>query len=393
MRNRQEQDYLDYLLLEACENSKGILIYKGEDGANYEATISELIEYGANPQAYDQRNGTLAIMFCAKMGNHEGYKILADLSNFETTNASGSTILHCAIIGGNSEIIADVVDRAPNIIDWRNSANETALTQAINQGNNKALKILLDAGVSPNSSSRFSGQEMTILVHAISCGNNEAVRILVDAGADTGNILYDSYLGRDISLLERSADKNKRGAINSIVSCLDSIAERGVENEENLAIVLRDLENPVIQQFLDKKNTLMIAVILNDGDSIIERFDSLEKSKVENPQIFTQEERALISNLRQLKEKMIVALESAPINQNLSPEIALCIAMTDLIKNVQSEEDKDWRKSAFKDRYPSFSEEQNRIVNKLVEEFYTPAKTPEINSYSHTLGDSNCIVM
>jgi ankyrin repeat protein len=209
MRSESEQ-FLDKLLLEASVNSSGAAKYLAEDGQEYEITIDDLILSGADPDICYVENGLTPIMLCALRQNLEGYEILADISNFEIQSAGGSTILHHAIQGGSDEIIDDIISRAPEMLDTKNSRNETPTMRAVNCGRENALEMLLRAGVDPNSYSQYEGMEMCILAHAISCGQMNMVKLLIQYGAWVDHVIYDSESQQnDATLLEWCFMKNK----------------------------------------------------------------------------------------------------------------------------------------------------------------------------------------
>lgn len=398
MRSELER-VLDKLLLEASGASTGTTKYLDVDGQEYEVTIAELISNGADPNIYHVEDGLTPIMGCALVQNLEGYKILADISDFRNQSADGSTILHNAIEGESYEIIDDIISRAPWIVNITNSRNETPIMLAVNCGRENALEMLLRAGVDPNSYSKYEGMEMCILAHAISCGQMNMVKLLIQHGAWVEHVIYDDeYQQNDDTLLEWCVIRNQKSAINSIVSCLSHIAER--PDHADLACILRDLEiNPKIRQSLNKENTAMIAVLLGEGDLIIDEYKKRLEESGSVEEAFSEEEKKLIDDLRQFKEKLRDGLELLQENPaDMPSEIAISMVMIDLTKDVMEAENEEWRESCFSNKYPEFSRAQSEVVNNYIENFKNPSKESKVPSSiagkpSFNSGKGSCIVM
>lgn len=397
MRSELEQ-FWDELLLEASGTSNGTAKYMDADGQEHEVTIAELISNGADPYIYYAENGLTPIMKCVLAQNFEGYKILADISNFEIQSTGGLTILHHAIQGGSAEIIDDIVSRAPEIINTKNSRNETPIIRALNCGRENALEILLRGGADSNSYSEYEGKEMCILAHAISCGQMNMVKLLIQYGAWVEHVIYDDESQQnDATLLEWCVMKNKKSAINDIVSCLNHIAER--RDHEDLAFILQDLEsNPEIRQSLNKENTAVIAVLLGEGDLVIDEYEKRLEKSGNFEEAFIEAEKKLIDDLRQFKEKLRDGLELLQENPDMPCEIAVCMVMIDLTKDVMEAENEEWRESVFSNKYPEFSRAQSEVVNNYIENFKNPSKESKVPSSitenpSFNSGKGSCIMM
>jgi len=395
---RELERFLDELLLEASDSSTGTAKYLDADGKECEVTIADLILNGADPDVYYVKDELTPIMLCALNQNLEGYKILADISSFEIQSVDGSTILHHAIRGGNDEIIEDIISRAPGILDAKNLRDQTPIMRAINYGRDNALEMLLRAGVDPNSYSKYLGNQRCVLAHAISCDKMSMVKLLINYGAWVDQVICDEkFQHNNSTLLKWCVMNNKQSAINSIVSCLSHIAER--PDHADLAFILRDLEiNPEIRQYLNKENTAMIAVIFGEGDLIIDEYEKRLEESGNFEEAFSEAEKKLITDLRQFKEKLRNGLELLQENPDMPSEIAVCMVMIDLTKDVMEAENEEWRESCFSNKYPEFSRAQSEVVNNYIENFKNPSKkskapSPITGNPSVNSSNVSCIIM
>ena len=262
----------------------------------------------------------------------------------------------------------------------------------------KDLGQVLRAGVDPNSYSKYLGNQRCVLAHAISCDKMTMVKLLIQQGAWLEQVICDEkFQHNNSTLLEWCVMNNKQSAINTIVSCLSHIAER--PDHADLAFILGDLEiNPEIRQYLNKENTAMIAVILGEGDLIIDEYEKRLEESGNFEEAFSEAEKKLITDLRQFKEKLRDGLELLQENPDMPSEIAFCMVMIDLTKDVMEAENEEWRESVFRNNYPQFSSGQSEVVNNYIENFKNPlkkSKSPSPITGNPSVNSSNvsCIIM
>ena len=79
-------------------------------------------------------------------------------------------------------------------------------------------------------------------------------------------------------------------------------------------------------------------------------------------------------------------------------EIAVCMVMIDLTKDVMEAENEEWRESVFRNNYPQFSSGQSEVVNNYIENFKNPSKkskalSPITGNPSLNSSNISCIIM
>ena len=150
-------------------------------------TARRLVDASANVDLADQ-NGFTPLMVAAMHGNLEIFQLLLARSTnlrAEAQTKNGQDVLGLALDGGNPEIIKTVVDRLPQMPQWKTSTRR-ALTAAVQAGNKQQIRSLLGKHSTPPTP---EGRDVPFLAYSIAGNNLSLFSTLLECGADPNTVL------------------------------------------------------------------------------------------------------------------------------------------------------------------------------------------------------------
>lgn len=147
--------------------------------------VKELIENQANIEVKNL-NGDTALMLAVKAGNNQIIKMLIEAgANIQTENNDNLTLLMIAAISGNLSLVNDLISLGIDLN--KNSGGKTALMYAAFYGHSDVVEVLVNANVDESrkvSVDDCDEKGMTALMWAIDKGNTKCAKILIENKTD-----------------------------------------------------------------------------------------------------------------------------------------------------------------------------------------------------------------
>jgi ankyrin repeat protein len=150
-------------------------------------TARRLVDAGANVDLAD-KNGFTPLMAGAMHANLEIFQLLLERStnlHAEAQTNDGQDLMGLALDGGNPEIIESVVERLPQMPQWKTSTRR-ALTAALQAGNKQQIRSLLGKHATPPTP---EGRDVPFLAYSIAGNNISLFSTLLECGADPNTVL------------------------------------------------------------------------------------------------------------------------------------------------------------------------------------------------------------
>ncbi|XP_052003440.1 NF-kappa-B inhibitor cactus-like [Xyrauchen texanus] len=149
--------------------------------------VEALLNAGADPDALD-RNGQTALHLCCEHGEVDCLSVILkhyahDSSHhLEIRNYEGLTPLHLAVQNGDKKLAKMLLDSGAEFNAGDNKSGRSPLIHAVENNSNDMVNFLIESGCNVNAQS-YSGN--TALHSACGRGQIEIVRILLKNGADS----------------------------------------------------------------------------------------------------------------------------------------------------------------------------------------------------------------
>lgn len=157
-------------------------------GTGQVVAIRALLKFGADPNGADEV-GTTPLMAAACVATPavgHRYSLVQALleggADPESGNEWGMTALHFAARGGDTDVMAILLRRAPCTLNMADNMDYTALSHAAKFGPCYAVSYLLSAGASDEALLAHTGN--SALLRSIEEGQEDKVRLLLDEGMD-----------------------------------------------------------------------------------------------------------------------------------------------------------------------------------------------------------------
>ncbi len=236
--------------------------------------------------AIKNKNGQSSIQLAVKQGNIKIVKALLSMKtiNINETNSEGRTILHDAVINGETEIVNELIKHSAdvNIVDKN---NRNVLFDAIAFGEDKLISKILSTGELDINIADSNGH--TVLHNHEVLENDELAKKLLYYGADPTindkegkNFLFHTALRGEegMELLDIAIDKgcnlngrirNNNSILMEIMFAFASISDAEKERRSGLM--------EMAKKFV--KNGIDINAINNQGETVL--FDAVRKNDVE----------------------------------------------------------------------------------------------------------------
>lgn len=152
-------------------------------GANVDARRLVSDNNVRRPHFFTQ-DGATALSTAALNGDEEMTRLLIKhRANPSIRDKVGQTPLHRAASAGATSVVRELVKAYPEITDVTANSAMTALTLAVWREHVETVRVLLDAGASPNA----ADAGFTPLMQACRMRAVELVRLLLRAGADAND--------------------------------------------------------------------------------------------------------------------------------------------------------------------------------------------------------------
>lgn len=367
----------EFFLCKAAERSNGVVDVRnfmlGQNSEKYENLNGDeiwiysiadlLVNEGASPFFLDPQRHCLPIMLAAKAGNWDGFMQLVDAMAVHPNypimpDYRNRTILHCAAIGANPQIIAFIVEN-----------------------------MLQD---SPNLLHRIDDQGLTPLLEtcffARNLDNYEAMSLLLKAGSNLDRIINEE--GEAQSLMSYLARLNVSRSLNNLVANISNISFNSQNDCSDLKDVVSDLRNPEIRAHLSKRNNMLAAILVPVGVSdIVEEFNA--RNALNQDFIsFSERDVQTIEELRVIKNRVAQAMEDLrapdPLTQGEILKV-ICMVCDKMLDHAQAFNIKPFESREFIDHnYEGLSEVQNQLIKSVL-------VTMESESRSVTVREANSL--
>ncbi|MEZ0225504.1 MAG: ankyrin repeat domain-containing protein [Alphaproteobacteria bacterium] len=126
-----------------CKGKTG-LMFAAENGHEYAAKL--LLELHSDINAVDQ-TGMTALLYAAEAQHPNVVSLLLEKgASPQAAESSGWNAIHLAARKGNTQVLEMLLAKAPSMIDKRNNDELTPLRIAVANGNDDAVRFLLDRG-------------------------------------------------------------------------------------------------------------------------------------------------------------------------------------------------------------------------------------------------------
>ena len=244
-----------------------------------------LIKNKCNP-IIKNNEGQSSIQIAIKQGNHKVVKALLSMGiiNINETNAEGRTILHDAVINGETEIVGELMKHSPDI-NIKDKHKRNILFDAIAYGDDKLISKILSTGELEINAIDIYGN--TVLHTNEVLTNDDLAKKLLNYGANPTindkegkNFLFHTALrGKDgLELLDLAIEKgcNLNGRIRNNNSILMEI----MFTFTNLSDTEKERRSGLIEmakKFV--KNGIDVNAINDQGETVL--FDAVRKNDVE----------------------------------------------------------------------------------------------------------------
>jgi ankyrin repeat protein len=150
-------------------------------------TARRLVDAGAQVDLADG-SGFTPLMAAATHGNLAMFQLLLARStnlHAETQTKDGQDLLGLALDGGNPQIIKTVIERLPQMPQWKIST-QRALNAALQVANKDQIRSLLRKHSTPPTP---EGRNVPFLAYSIAGNNSSLFRTLLECGADPNTVL------------------------------------------------------------------------------------------------------------------------------------------------------------------------------------------------------------
>jgi len=197
-------------------------------------TARRLVDAGAQVDLAD-KNGFTPFMAAAMHGNLEIFQLLLARStnlHAEAQMKDGQDLLGLALDGGNPEIIKTVVERVPQMPEWKTSTRR-ALNAALQVGNKQQIRLLLGKHSAPPTP---EGRNVPFLAYSIAGNNSSLFSTLLECGADPNTVL-PSRCDKDFLALLPS--KSLRSYVEDDRSLTVSMLAAGLGQEDYLRALIQ----------------------------------------------------------------------------------------------------------------------------------------------------------
>lgn len=168
-----------------CEKTPLIVAAQG----GYTETVELLLRHGADVNAYDDWNTTPYLAAC-RAGNRDLIRrFLAEGADAYAESVEGDRALYYAAHHDSPELVDMLAPFSDLPGEESTGGGGSALAHACSEGNLRAVKRMLEWGISPNA--RGDCGNRSVLAYACSSGNLELVTYLLEQGADPSDEDYD----------------------------------------------------------------------------------------------------------------------------------------------------------------------------------------------------------
>ncbi|GJU45864.1 ankyrin repeat-containing domain, PGG domain protein [Tanacetum coccineum] len=195
---QKKTDFTAKDLWDELQRSYGPSVREQAAEGNARSALDELKEVSLNPWDKMTNNGNtvLHVAVGSSIKNHELLKKLLDMTPkgktlLDLINSDGSTLLHVAAIGGNTEAVNMLVERNPELLLATDKEGHTPLALSVSNMHNKTSKCLFEHMKVHGYGALFSGQSgEELVVLAISCQDFSLAEMIIKISPDA--ILSDS---------------------------------------------------------------------------------------------------------------------------------------------------------------------------------------------------------
>jgi ankyrin repeat protein len=217
-------------------------------------------------------------------------------------------------------------------VDLRDWLGSTALMLAARYGSTATADALLANSVAVIDF--VDSFYMTALTYAALGGNTAIAELLINRGAVADRADNNGRTALTWAFHESHAATINAIIISAIANPSTKYNEEPQNNHADLGLLMTQLNNPLIQNSLNRRAVTLLAIRLEDDQNLLGLRNSIIQSfNHQNPnQPFSQEDNSLFDNLRQLKQRLL--------EKELSPEIANAtladLLQGDKLKNLSS---------------------------------------------------------
>ncbi|KAJ6440942.1 Delta(8)-fatty-acid desaturase [Purpureocillium lavendulum] len=187
----------------------------------HESSVRLLIDSGADVNAQDRSSHT-ALQMAAQNGHESSVRLLIDSgADVNAQDGSGHTALHWAAQNGHQAIVRLLIDRDTDV-NAQDGSGHTALRMAAQNGHGPIVRLLIDSGA--NVDARYTPDGTIALVWAARNGHEAIVRLLSDRGTDVNAqdgsghtalhwAAQNGHEATTLILIDSGADVNAKGRL------------------------------------------------------------------------------------------------------------------------------------------------------------------------------------